>query len=147
MRNQPKKLNVEYKIFTDDFVTLTLACKPDESTREFQFSWGVTNHCLKRLAQRGFSYQHLLMAMEHGQMIFKQGLTFYVVTRRSLPDELDQKLCKKLDNMVVVVARDGSIMTCYKSKNGIKHIHRKSNHLYGIKSFTKTEQTSNKLAA
>lgn len=141
------KVQTDYQREIGDTTKLILTCKTEKMESEYRFAWSLTNHCETRMAQRGLTYEHVLMAMEYGRMVFKQGLTFYVVTRRSLPKGLDSSLASKLDNLVVVVSEDGAVITCYKSKNGIKHIRRKSNHLYVPKSFTKTEQTTNRIAA
>lgn len=141
------KVQTDYQREAGDTTKLILTCKLDKKQRTFSYAWNLTNHCEKRMAQRGFSYEHVLMAIEYGRMLFKQGLTFYVVTRRSLPEKLDPTLKNKLDNLVVVVSGDGAVITCYKSKNGIKHIRRKSNHLFIPKVFTKTEQSHNNIAA
>lgn len=141
------KVQTDYQREIGETTKLILTCKTPKMKNEYRYAWSLTNHCETRMAQRGLNYEHLLMAMEYGKMIFKQGLTFYVVTRRSLPGGLDSSLASKLDNLVVVVSADGAIITCYKSKNAIKHIRRKSNHLYVTQSFTKTEQTTSRIAA
>lgn len=141
------KVQTDYQRESGDKTKLILTCKTENMKSEHRFAWSLTSHCETRMAQRGITYENVLMAMEYGRMVFKQGLTFYVVTRRSLPKGMDSSLASKLDNLVIVVSGDGAIITCYKSKNGIKHIRRKSNHLYVSNSFSKTEQTRNKIAA
>ena len=104
------------------------------SNPEKVYQWNIENstHASKRIEQRGLSNEILYLAMDYGIPIFKQGLIFYVVTRKTLPVSLKSDLYEKLDNLVVVVSPDtNEIVTCYKSNNGLKHIKKKSKRLAG----------------
>lgn len=95
------------------------------------YSWNLDGHARIRASQRGFNYKIILMAIEYGEVIYKQGLTFYVVKKKDLPSHLSNSEREKLNNMVVVTkSANQLIKTCYKASNGIKHITRKSKTFY-----------------
>jgi len=101
--------------------------KTDDAT--FHLSWNYTNHFLERAAQRGLSFTDTLKVIEFGEPIFKQGFVFYVVTKRSFPDNEDQEELEHLNNWVVVVADHATLITCYKCKNALKHLKHKQSRL------------------
>ena len=98
----------------------------ENSGKQYNYSMMHSNHSKKRAAQRGFTETDILDALDYSEVIRKQGLFFYTVTNSKLPDALPEKRRKKLNNLVVVVSGDSdSIITCYKSRNNIKHIKKK----------------------
>jgi hypothetical protein len=101
--------------------------------RTSRFSQSSQKKQVKHLSQSWISYRHLLMAIEFGVATFKQGLIYYTVGSKNIPDYVDSDEARKLNNMVVVVSSDGVIITSYKSDNGIKHVRRKRSDLYKTK--------------
>jgi hypothetical protein len=95
----------------------------------FNLSWYYTDHFRQRASQRGLSYTDALKVIEFGEPIFKQGFVFYVVTKRAYPDSEDQADLQHLNNWVVVVAEHARLVTCYKCKNGLKHLKQKQSRL------------------
>jgi hypothetical protein len=101
-----------------------------KSGKIFSYSMSHTKHSKYRAAQRGFSENDLLNALDFSEVIRKQGLYFYIVVNSRIPSSLPEKRKKKILNMVVVVSGDeDSIITCYKAKNNFKHIKKKNNLL------------------
>ena len=88
-----------------------------------------TYHSSLRTAQRGIRNSWIAAVVREGRVIHKQGYMFFYMTDRELcyhkPDMQD-----KLRNLVVVVAGDSNrVVTCYKNRNGVKRIKRKSKRL------------------
>jgi len=86
-------------------------------------------HSLKRAAQRGIRNPWIDMVIREGKVIFKQGIRFFFITKKELRF-FEPALQEKLKNLVVVMAGDdNTIITCYKNKDAISHIKRKSKRL------------------
>ena len=90
----------------------------------------LTEHAQARIQERGFSYDTIFYALEFGSETYKQGLVFYVVLQKNLPDTLSSKKIQELNNIILVVDPNiAQIITCYKAKNASKHIKRKAKRL------------------
>lgn len=130
MNRPQKQLNSTYSIETDGYAsTAVLSIESLETGEVFTTSWNTTKHCQERLFQRGISYKHMLMAMEFGEAHFKQGFIYYTVVSKYIPKSVSPKDTRLINNLVVVVSATGEIVTCYRSKNGIKHVKRKRKDL------------------
>lgn len=87
-------------------------------------------HSYRRAKCRGFKTEDIMSVIEYGQVIFKQGLCFYIARKRYLPESLDSKIIERINNMVVVTNYLGdTLITCYKSKNASIHLRKKSKEL------------------
>jgi len=101
-------------------------CYLMKSTRGYRkLSWEITKHARKRISQRVRNYQAVMYVMEFGQVVFKQGLTYYIATKKCFPKHFDNSLLGELANTVVVASNDGAIITCYKNSGSLKHIMKK----------------------
>jgi hypothetical protein len=147
MRKQQQELQKTYQFDDKESLYTTLTCDVKFPETEVHLEWKLSRHGQERSQERNISYEHMMMVMEYGEAFFKQGRIFYVATAKCLPWDMESHLKYWLENIVVVVSKDSSIITCYKAKNGIKHIKHKSKRLRKERSFTKNEQTSNRLAA
>ena len=88
-----------------------------------------TKHSSKRAAQRGINLKKVSHALEYGESFFKQGLIYYILGEKNLPDHLTKDK-KELQNLVVIVAGDSNqVITCYRSKKPFKHVKLKSKRL------------------
>ncbi|MCF8256024.1 MAG: DUF4258 domain-containing protein [Flavobacteriales bacterium] len=94
-------------------------------TRVAEFTFKCTHHFEQRAAKRGLSIEKMLKVIEYGEAIFKQGLIFYTVTKRSFPAYANARDIEYLNNWVVVVGDHGEVVTCYRSDNGIRYLNRK----------------------
>ena len=89
-----------------------------------------TIHSSKRASQRGLTDQIILDALDYSTCIMKQGLSYYVVLRKNLPEKLPACIKEQLANIVVILSGDSNeIITCYKNSNCIKNIKKKSKRL------------------
>ena len=96
----------------------------------FNWNMNLSHHSQVRSSQRGITYDLLNLAMDYSEAIFKQGLIFFAVIQRLLPENMDHHLKEKLNNMVVVVSPESNeIVTCYRSPEGIHRIKRKQKRL------------------
>lgn len=86
-------------------------------------------HFLKRAAQRGISRNWIDIIVNEGRTIYKQGFKFCFLTSDDLK-YFESNLQTRLKNLVVVLSDDGKcIITCYKNKEAVRNIKRKSKHL------------------
>ena len=96
--------------------------------KKAMFSVVHSNHSLDRSNQRHITKKLIVDALVYGDCITKQGYDFYILTKKicedyGLIDSLKEK------SLVIVVSGE-KLITCYYSKNGPKHIKRKSKTLY-----------------
>jgi hypothetical protein len=97
-----------------------------KTTRGYRkLSWEITKHARKRISQRVRNYEAVMLVMDYGKVIFKQGLTYYIATKKCFPKHFDASLLAELNNTVVVASDDGAIITCYKNSGSLKHIMKK----------------------
>lgn len=104
----------------------------DETTKKSQqVTMALTLHAEERISERGFSEQLIFLVMEYGKEFFKQGLVFYGVLDKNLPNTLSAKLKKKLKNLVLVVdPNNAKIITMYRAaKNCNKYLSKKRKDL------------------
>jgi hypothetical protein len=101
-----------------------------DNKKEFEFITKHSKHSRKRASQRSFDYNILLNVLILGTPFFKQGMTFYTVMENDIPEGLNHKVAEKMRNLIVVTGRnDHQIITCYYSKNAVKHLRRKGKEL------------------
>ena len=99
---------------------------------ETVFNWNLSlsNHSRVRSQQRGITTDLINLAMDYSVAFFKQGLIFFAVLEKMMPEDMDHNLREKLNNLVVVVSPESNeIVTCYKSHNGVHHLKRKTKRL------------------
>jgi hypothetical protein len=110
-----------------DMKNQTITLDPE---KVYNWNYNMSRHSSARSQQRGIGKDLLLLAMDYSEAIFKQGLIFFAVIERMLPENMDHHLREKLNNLVVVVSPESNeIVTCYRSVNGVHHIKRKSKRL------------------
>lgn len=90
----------------------------------------LTVHARKRMRQRGCDADIVSLAITYGRVFHRQGLEFHCVADRDMPDRVLPREADRLRNMVVV-CRDGTVVTAYKSAKGMKHVRRKGKRLWG----------------
>jgi len=86
-----------------------------------------TNHSRKRASQRGITLESIKLAMFFSESFFKQSEIFHVVKDSLIPENLSEKLKKKIKNLVVIVSGNSNeIITCYRNKGALKTVKVKS---------------------
>jgi hypothetical protein len=96
------------------------------------YDWNtrLSNHSQVRSQQRGITKSLIYLAMDYSEVVFKQGLIFYAVIERLLPDNMDHQLKERLNNLIVVFSpQTNEVVTCYKAPKGMHNIKRKSKRL------------------
>lgn len=115
--SQVLKYSVHYKPVTGN------------NLRSMHFKFRHTSHSFRRASQRGMDAGQIAVTLEYGELYSKQGLNYYVLGTDNIPDNL-KKDSSKLQNSVVIVAGDSDqVITCYRSKNAMKHIKKKQKQL------------------
>ena len=79
-----------------------------------------TDHARQRMAQRGITEQDIAEVIRIGLRIRKAGVIFYFMRRKD---------CHALHGLTVVQAKNGTVLTTYKNKRGLRDIKRKSKYL------------------
>lgn len=87
-------------------------------------------HSRKRCQQRGISNQMIADTINYGEVIYKQGLRFFLALRKDLGWMEDHAYLGRLENTVVVLSHHNEIITVYKNRYAIRSIKRKSKHLF-----------------
>lgn len=86
----------------------------------------LTSHALKRINQRKISDEMLELALKIGCVIYNGGAKFVFVRRKDIPEDLPRSIAEKIEGIVIVMNPiDGTIVTVYKNKSGLKDIKRK----------------------
>ena len=103
----------------------------DEKTHHFQImKFEHSNHSFIRACQRGIGLSKIALALEYGHTYFKQGLNYYVLGEKDIPEYLSKER-SHLKNIVVIVAGDSNqVITSYKSNNPFKQVKQKSKDLF-----------------
>ena len=106
--------------------------KDTKTQNSQQVTMALSLHAEERISERGYSEQLIFLVMEYGKEFFKQGLVFYGVLDKNLPNTLSAKLKKKLKNLVLVVdPSDATIITMYRAaKNCNKYLSKKRKDLF-----------------
>ena len=98
--------------------------------KSMRFSFEHSDHSLIRSRQRSICNDKLSIALRYGQPLYKQGLVFYVLGEKDIPQHLARRK-NELENTVVVVAGDTNrIITCYRNARPYHHIKTKTKRLY-----------------
>lgn len=76
----------------------------------------LTDHAIWRMQQRAISQTALDAVLRWGAPIEQNGFTIFFLGRRHLPADLAPADAAHLEGTVVVVARDGSVVTTYHTR-------------------------------
>jgi hypothetical protein len=104
----------------------------NENSNKSSFNYQVshTKHSKWRASQRGISDQDIQTALDSSQSFFKQGLVFHVVKDKLIPEHLSPETKKRIQNLVIIITgKSDQILTCYKNRNSMHRIKRKSETL------------------
>lgn len=95
-----------------------------------QMKFEHTEHSFNRSVQRGIDAKKISAAIEYGEDFYKQGMVYYILGEKNIPETLEKKK-NSLKNIVVIISGDSNkVITCYRSKKPFKHIKTKSKRLY-----------------
>lgn len=110
------------------------ATKSGGSTNGAAGEFRLSEHAIKRMAQRAINETQIQLALEHGRLIHSRHARFYVIGRKEVQklrrDGLEVGILEGLQ--VVVGEKSNAVMTVYKNKNlrKIRPIRRRQRHLH-----------------
>jgi hypothetical protein len=118
VRNKISKTNITWQV-------------TDKSLEKSEtLSFNHSQHSFERSNERNIPPSKIAQAIEYGTAYFKQGLIFYVLGDKSIPNYITKRSRNNNSNLIVVVAGDSNtILTCYRSKNPFKHIKKKQKNI------------------
>ena len=76
----------------------------------------ITPHATRRMQQRAISHAALDAVLRWGAPIEQNGYTVFFLGRRHLPADLAPAAAARLEGTVAVVARDGAVITTFRSR-------------------------------
>lgn len=110
--------------------SLTWEIKDEDLNKSAILSFTHSQHSFERANQRHINDKNIKLVIEYGTEFFKQGLIFYALGENNLPAAIKKRYGKINMNIVVVIAGDSNtILTCYRSKNPLKHLKKKQKNL------------------
>ena len=105
---------------------LTQHIMNQHSGKMYKYQIRHSRHSQRRSAQRAIDKATILAVLDFGTLYFRQGMSFYAINEKDLPDHVDKIIRKKVKNLVVVMSpNETQIVTCYWSKNPHKYLKRK----------------------
>jgi hypothetical protein len=88
----------------------------------------LDRHALQRAHQRGIQTEEIAAAIMYGYSENKQGECFYALTHRMVPEDLGWNLRRTQGLVVVCDENSGLVKTCYRRKNPVIHVRKKSKY-------------------
>ena len=86
-------------------------------------------HSAIRMSQRGISPEAINACINHGELIYKQGMKFFFIPKKR-KDRLTPKLQEKVRDLVVVTNLDEKcVITCYRNASAPHRIKKKPKRL------------------
>lgn len=85
----------------------------------------ITKHAQQRLSQRAIDMDAVSIALNFGLKIEQNGATVHFLGRRQLPRGLARNEADGLEGTTVVLARNGSVVTAYRTQRLPRIIRRR----------------------
>lgn len=95
----------------------------------------LTDHAVKRCAQRGISKDQIKIAVDHGKILHRQGFQFFFLRGKDVPSWVDPHALGRMKNLMVVVSPDTTgdpfltVITAYKNVGALRRVKRKTQYL------------------
>ncbi|NIX02635.1 MAG: DUF4258 domain-containing protein [Phycisphaerae bacterium] len=84
----------------------------------------ITEHAMRRMAQRGFKMADIYLALERGQYIYAHKTLFVFLGRRQLADS--GNLVERLEGLTLVIEpKSNSVLTVYRNRDSLRKIRYK----------------------
>lgn len=86
----------------------------------------LSRHARRRAARRNLVPDAVDYVMTYGRCLYRTGALFYFLARRDLPPaDRGASWAARLEGTVVLVARDGDVITVYRNRRALSAIRRK----------------------
>lgn len=110
--------------------TINVDVRNKEMTPIVEFDVVLSQHSEERSIKRSISEQAIKIALIYGDTFYKQGLVYYVMGEKNVPELVHPQVRKKCKNLVVIASGDDhTVVTMYRSKNPFRHIKSKPKRL------------------
>lgn len=89
----------------------------------------LSNHSLARLSQRGIQEEAVMIVIQQGEIIHKQGLKFHYLPKSKCKTWESEDAEKVKDLMVITNLARTKVITCYKNAKAVHEVKKKSKRL------------------
>lgn len=89
----------------------------------------TTYHAKNRMQQRAITSYAIEQISQFGQIIYKQGLKFKYLPKKTIKLFYPPHLQQELQDVMILVANDGTVITTYRNENAVKHVQKKCKRL------------------
>ena len=93
------------------------------------FDMTTSQHAKCRLQQRAITPWALEQILRHGEIIYKQGMKFMFMPKKLIKLFYAPNLQVEIQDIMILVSNDGTIITAYRNENAVKHVQKKSKRL------------------
>jgi phage FluMu gp28-like protein len=89
----------------------------------------TTTHARTRCQQRAISAWDVDQVLNFGYAIYKQGMRFMFMPKKDIRTFYQPDSQSSLEDLMILVADDGAIITAYRHIDAVKNVKRKSKRL------------------
>ena len=89
----------------------------------------TTTHAQTRCQQRAISAWDVDQVLNFGNAIYKQGMRFMFIPKKDIRTFYHPDRQSSLEDLMILVAGDGAIITAYRNNEAVKNVKRKSKRL------------------
>jgi hypothetical protein len=108
-----------------------------------QFAMTTSQHAKCRLQQRAINPWAIEQIMKHGEIIYKQGMKFMYMPKKLLKLFYAPNLQVEIQDIMILVSNDGTVITAYRNENAVKHVQKKSKRLSKYRKMNNAPSTNN----
>ncbi len=89
----------------------------------------TTTHAQTRCQQRAISAWDVDQVLNFGNAIYKQGMRFMFIPKKEIRTFYQPENQSSLEDLMILVAADGAIITAYRNTAAVKNVKRKPKRL------------------
>ena len=89
----------------------------------------TTKHAQNRCQQRAISAWDVDQVLNFGNAIHKQGMRFMFIPKKDIRTFYQPDKQSSLEDLMILVAQDGAIITAYRNNDAVKNVKRKTKRL------------------
>jgi hypothetical protein len=103
----------------------------------------TSQHAKCRLQQRAITPWALEQILRHGEIIYKQGMKFMFIPKKLIKLFYAPNLQVEIQDIMILVSNDDTIITAYRNENAVKHVQKKSKRLSKYRKMNNATSTNN----